>query len=253
VKRKISYKSYIYIIIFFAAIFMFSCRAKKKLVNSTEVESFNNEIIADLIGRKDFNNLQYRFNGKVNFLEEAYNINGVIRIKEDSIIWVSVRLSVGIEAARLVILKDSIKISSRLADTYISEKIDYFERMTNVKISFELMEAILTNSLLGENINDYRPIEEEENGIFIERYNSDITEKYLVPGDPFYISEMYLSDGDNNIKVVYDEFEENIYGLFPGLMDIIMKNEKENIQGKLKISNIEFNKAELKFPFKGKR
>lgn len=232
---------------------MTSCKLKKSVIKDRNTGENMNFLSAALINSKEgYKNLQYRFNAKLNFLAEDHNMNGVIRIQKDSIIWMSVRLAIGIEAARIVILKDSIKMASRLADMYISEKISYFERMTNIKMDYELIEAVLTNSLISNNEKEYVEEQGDMGKYLIKRINSNMIEKYIISEGLLSIMEMYFSDGDNNIKVNYDKFENSDYGLFPAMMDMLLKNKSDSIRGKLKISNIEFNRKELKFPFKEK-
>ncbi len=252
--RDIFYKSVAVIFVLSVALFMGSCKIKKNTVKEKSLTENRKDVSAILINSGEkYNNLQYRFNGKVNFLEEEYNLNGIIRLKRDSLIWMSVRLSVGIEAARIIILKDSIKLASKITSTYISEKISFFEQITNVKMNYSLLEAILTNSLINSDKSLYRVVSGEgDQDDVIKRINTEFMENYIVPIEFQRISEMFYSDGNNEIRVNYDEFEDSNYGLFSGMMNIIMQSEKDCIRARIKISNIEFDKKGLKFPFKEK-
>jgi hypothetical protein len=79
------------------------------------------------------------------------SFNGQIRIRKDSLIWISLTPMLGIEAVRLMISQDSVKMINRLNDTYFIGDYEYVNRFLNTNIDFDLLQAFL----LGNDLQFY--------------------------------------------------------------------------------------------------
>jgi hypothetical protein len=79
------------------------------------------------------------------------SFNGQIRIRKDSLIWISLTPMLGIEAVRLMISQDSVKMINRLNDTYFLGDYEYVNRFLNTNIDFDLLQAFL----LGNDLQFY--------------------------------------------------------------------------------------------------
>ena len=88
---------------------------------------------------------EYSNKGKKN------SFSGQIRIRRDSLIWISLTPMLGIEAVRLMISQDSVKMINRLNDTYFIGDYDYVNRFLNTNIDFDLLQAFL----LGNDLQFY--------------------------------------------------------------------------------------------------
>jgi len=88
---------------------------------------------------------EYSNKGKKN------SFSGQIRIRKDSLIWISLTPMLGIEAIRLMISQDSVKLINRLNDTYFIGDYEYVNRFLNTNIDYDLMQAIL----LGNDLQFY--------------------------------------------------------------------------------------------------
>jgi len=87
----------------------------------------------------------YENNGKEN------SFSGQIRIRKDSLIWISLTPMLGIEAVRLMISQDSVKMINRLNDTWFLGDYEYVNRFLNTNIDFDLLQAFL----LGNDLQYY--------------------------------------------------------------------------------------------------
>ena len=70
------------------------------------------------------------------------------RIEKDKRIWFSVRVALGIEAARGLVTKDEITIIDRVNKQVIKSTPDIIENTFKIKLNFEQLESILTGNLL---------------------------------------------------------------------------------------------------------
>lgn len=93
----------------------------------------------------EFENLSLKFSAEVNFGQNTESFSGLIRIKHDSIIWLSLR-SFNIEGIRVILSKDSVKFLNRLDNTYYLGDFSFLQKKFELDIDYNTIEAILTNN-----------------------------------------------------------------------------------------------------------
>jgi len=79
------------------------------------------------------------------------SFSGQIRIRKDSLIWISLTPLLGIEAVRLMISQDSVKMVNRLDNTYFLGDYEYVNRFLNANLDYDLLQAFL----LGNDLQFY--------------------------------------------------------------------------------------------------
>ena len=84
---------------------------------------------------------------QVNLKGNKQSANVAIRMRRDSIIWVSAGLA-GIEGVRAVLTRDSVRVLNRLDKTFFTGGYDYLSKLLNVPVSFAQMQAILLGDYL---------------------------------------------------------------------------------------------------------
>jgi hypothetical protein len=70
-------------------------------------------------------------------------LNGQIRIKKDSLIWISLAPALGLEMARLMITPDSIHVIDRVHHQYFAESYSFVENYLNSAVDFDMLQALL--------------------------------------------------------------------------------------------------------------
>ena len=71
-----------------------------------------------------------------------------IRIRKDSLIWVSITPALGIEVARVMITRDSIKVMNRIDRNYFIGDYKYINEGFNVELEFRTIQAILIGNAI---------------------------------------------------------------------------------------------------------
>lgn len=95
--------------------------------------------------------------------KESKSFQANIRIKRDSAVWISISPALGIEVARVLITRDSIKFINRLNGSYFKGDIHYLNQMMQVDVNFDMIQAVLTgNAYLHYSVDKY--ISDRENG-----------------------------------------------------------------------------------------
>ncbi|MEX1187715.1 MAG: DUF4292 domain-containing protein [Bacteroidia bacterium] len=100
------------------------------------------------------------FSAKVNVKAEiesqSNSVNANLRIHVDSSIWMSISPALGIEVARVLITRDSIKLLNRLNATYFSGDYDYLNKLLQIEVNFDMVQSILLgNTYLHYTVENY--------------------------------------------------------------------------------------------------
>lgn len=104
---------------------------------STVLEKMNHVTYKTFSGKAD---VAYAGGGK------EYNLDAKIAIKKDELIWVSITATLGIEAARCVITKDSVKILNKLQKTYIATSINYLQDKFGLPLNLTTLQDLLVGN-----------------------------------------------------------------------------------------------------------
>ena len=213
-----------------------------------------------------FDYLNAKFNISYQEDRKKTDLKGQLRIRKDSLIWISFSPALGIEAARLSLSDDSIKFINRLNKTYIDGEYDLIDERINTTIDYSILESmIIGNDLTQYDVNKYRA--SIDGGLYritiqerkkIRQYmkKQDIESRVLVQNiwldpDNFRIRQVdlkELNDGDNKKLVVfYDDYKLVDDQLFPGKITINISSQK-TISIDIDFSKVELNEP-LSFPF----
>ena len=228
-------------------VFFSSCKKDIVGIKSEKKESLNIEEI-------DFDYFQTRT--KVRYAEGDKQINGNahIRIKKDSLIWFSVSPSIGLEATRVMITKDTAIVINRMDKEYYIFNFKEISRYFNFEIDFDLIQSILLGNLAIP-IDDYTQVAKESNYYLVKQKSGplDIQSYVLVENKKIETVLINEEKTSNFMTLKYSEFKETGSYLFPKVCQVNLTYKAK--KGPLVTSiNLQHNKAEisdkpLKFPF----
>lgn len=77
------------------------------------------------------------------------NLKGQMRMRNDSLIWLSVTATVGVEVARMKISTDSVWVINRLDKSYLAEPLDTLSIQLGRPVSIGLAQAFLFDNTEG--------------------------------------------------------------------------------------------------------
>jgi hypothetical protein len=83
---------------------------------------------------------EYKNKGKSN------SFNGQIRIRKDSVIWLSFTPALGIEVFRIMLTQDSVKFINRMNSTFFAGDYNYVNQYLNTNIDFDILQSFLTGN-----------------------------------------------------------------------------------------------------------
>ncbi len=235
------------ILLIILAIFVTSC---KKELSGVDTKKGKSLAIAPL----DFEYLNTKSKIRFQNNDKSISLTATIRIKKDSIIWLSLSPALGIEAVRGIITKDSVKIMNRLEREYLTHDFVSLSKKFNFDINFNLIQAML----LGDMPIPYNSADqvEKQNGNFvIHQEKENLIVDNFIAANKMKAERIQLSEStsENTLTLLYDNFQSLSSLLIPYSNQIIL-NYKEGTKMQTTRIDIDHGKAEiadssLKFPF----
>jgi len=145
------------IIVVLISLFTQSCSPTRQAIRAPIREEGSEYLLSKLKERElKFDWFTAKFSAEYQNKDTKTSFSGQIRIRKDSMIWLSLTPMLGIEAIRLMISQDSVKMINRLNNTYLVGDYNFINRFLNTNIDFDLLQAFL----LGNDLQFY------ENGKF---------------------------------------------------------------------------------------
>lgn len=113
-----------------------SCASRKKTVVPTPPQSFE-WLTANM-------NIQAEGNGM-----EFNDLSGQLRMRNDSLVWLNVTATMGVEVLRAKVSNDSVWLINRLEKTYLAEPLDTVSAQLGIPLSLPLLQTLLLDNNQG--------------------------------------------------------------------------------------------------------
>ncbi len=254
------------LIIAFCFFSMLSCKTTRKIVRSPLVFK-NVQELAQLSNDHEFKfdwiNAKLTATIVTKDKNASFNIN--LRLRKDSAIWMSISPALGIEVARILILKDSIKVIDRINSKYIITNYAYLNDLLQVSVDFDMVQSLLVGnnfsylddkkfrsstidgdlyvlSTLGKRKLKKVIVEDKE-------INRGIIQDIWLDPESFKVEKMMIQDKKSNKKLVgqYKDFRDIEGHQFPFVASFDVESNK-SVQISIEYSKVTINKAQ-DFPF----
>ncbi len=222
-----------------------SCSTNK---NASSIRNLSaNHIIREVERNQfEFDNFETKFNVKVKG-DNNIGLKGQMRMQNDSIIWISLSLKVGIEVGRMMITEDSVKFINRSNRTYFSESVESFRSSGIQEFWSSGILDLLQNLLVGNDINfkeKYKATIEDNNYKLTSDKNT-----FLVTPKTFKVKRQQatVNGQQATVGIDYDNFQEVNGKLLPTKI-IVDAGDIFNLNIEIDYSEIKVGE-ELEFPF----
>lgn len=177
-----------------------------------------------------------------------------IRMRKDSLIWISVSPGFGLEAARGLITQDSLVLLNKLQKEYYAYSFSELSHKLGVKVDYNVLQAALLGDLIlpvsrrdrVERLPEKVVIRQEQDGIQLANYISNETLQLL---------QVIMQDGSgqNSLTLEYDEFRQQDDRVIPFESKIsasyTQKGRLNNTTVAFKHNKAEFSENGVSFPF----
>jgi hypothetical protein len=232
---------------------------KKDTIAHVVIDSSKNDtakFIRNTMSLLNSNRINYKtFNGKINVDYKGgdgkkYDLNVNIRMYRDSAIWISANAILGIEALRVLVTRDSIKLLNKLEKVYTARSIDYIQDVTSLPLNLHTLQELLIGNPV---FVDSTVVSVSAKGNTLSVISVSQWFKNLLTLDA--ANGMLLSSKLDDLDIArsrtadlgYDEYENKKGYLFATKRRISV-SEKTRLEIKLDFKQYELNN-EVSFPF----
>lgn len=214
----------------------------KRLINEIEQNEFA------------FEQFQAKFNAKVDAPDGNISLKGQIRMENDSLVWVSVSLPVGIEVVRILITKDSVFLVNRGEKTYLKQSIANFKQIPEPLADIGMIQSVLVGNDKSLRFCDKHKVEilNDCYNLLItnilknvpnDNENTVLSRCLVVQPETFRIKRCEIQQNfDKNMKIElnYDDFLMSENQLIPTRIELDIKGDP-NLNIIITYSNITLN------------
>ena len=110
-----------------------SCASRKKAIAPTPPQAFE-WMTANLDIQAEGNGMSFD------------NLSGQLRMRNDSIVWLSVTATMGVEVLRAKVSNDSVWVLNRMEKTYLAEPLDSLGAKVGMPLSLPLVQTLLLDN-----------------------------------------------------------------------------------------------------------
>ena len=166
----------LFVLILFSACVLSSCRSTRKIqtviantdtatvVKITDPAIDSAKVKSEIMQKVNSNHIDFNyFMGKIKLdiidqKDKTTNATAFVRMKKDSLIWVSVTGALGIEGYRVLVKPDTVMIMDKLEKTISYKSVSYLQELIKLPIDFfNLQDLLLGNPVFfPNNIVSYR-------------------------------------------------------------------------------------------------
>lgn len=110
-----------------------SCSSRKKVVQPAQPQAFE-WLTANMDIQAEENDMTYN------------DLSGQLRMRKDSIVWLNVTATMGVEVMRAKVSNDSIWVLNRLEKTYLAEPLDTVSAQLGMPLSLPWVQTLLLDN-----------------------------------------------------------------------------------------------------------
>jgi hypothetical protein len=209
------------------ALFTFSCKHKKKIQKTqTEVaisdtttgrcklDFKNSKALSKYVKENEFDfvwvmakaNVETRIDGK----EESFDIR--VNVRKDSAMLITIQYLLGIQVAKILITKDSVKMANYIQKNYFKGDFVYINDMLNADLDFNVLQAVLFGNSAEFYDDDelkLKPVTDRENCHYLLSTERKRRLRRLQSGDNELKKALQiLTLNPDNYKIIKNEFSD---------------------------------------------
>jgi len=244
-----------------------SCKSTKKTSAKKNLKEYGFDFLKEKMNsnRLSFDYLSAKLSFTYKKEQTSTSLRGQLRMREDSILWLSFSPAMGIEAARLILTQDSIKFINRLNKTYLLGEYNMLDTIINSTVDYLIIQSmILANELPYYSLDNYSvKVDDDMYLLMMEKKRkvkksikqgssptNMIIEKVWLDPERFRMRKVEMHEvgaGRKKLVVFYSDYREVEGKWFPFNIKIFVYADKD-ISIDVKYNKVHFGQK-LSFPF----
>jgi hypothetical protein len=262
-------KTIFYLLVALLSIVIVSCRSTKKIqtaiskkdtaqvvkVNDSKFDSAG--FIKNVSTHLDQNYIDFNtFSAKIKVDYrgsdgKSNDFNAFVRMKKDSVIWISINALLGIEAFRVLITPDSVKVLNKLDKIAQFRSLSYLQDVTQLPIDFHTLQDIIIGNPVYFDRNNILTVKIEEGAVSLTSIGNLFKHLITIRSSDYVVLNSKLDDqepGRSRTAILqYDDYEIKGNTHFSTKRKISVA-EKSTLEVLLDFKQYDFNEN-LNYPF----
>ena len=234
-----------------------SCTPKKELVSPTgEIarsvsRAERTRIISQVIQHQSyFETFRGRAKSRIRLNnKETHDVTIHIRVERDKAIWVSVTALMGIEAGRLLITPDSVKMINRLQGVYYAKPFDQIYGFASRELNFSSLQDLLTGRVIKQALTPDTEVSATETASILNGEGGDLS--YWVQLSDNYRPVLTLLENEQahqRLQATYANYRPFDGRPFPMEIGLSIRAGQFDIQAQMTYNSVAYDEA-LEMPF----
>ncbi len=244
---------------------LWGCTGKRQIIKEPLKEAKSTYLFEELAKNElQFDWFSAKFSIDYIYDKKLTEFRGQIRIRKDSVIWLSFSPALGIEMARLKVTNDSVFFMNRINKTYLKGDYSFINDYLQTNIDFDILQSFVigndfqfyekTKFRTSIDNQEYKLSTTERHKLkkFVKETDTDVKaffQNIWLNPETFKITHVTIKEitNDKKLDAYYSDFREYDEQLFP--FNIIFEIQAdEKVIVKVKYSRIRLNEAKS-FPF----
>ncbi|WKN41464.1 DUF4292 domain-containing protein [Tunicatimonas pelagia] len=200
---------------------------------------------------------------KIKFRGDGQNVSATanIRIRKDSVIWISITPGFGIEAARAIINRDSLSLVNRLEKEYRSYNFQELSKKYNFTINYDLLQAVLLGDM-PRSIVDSDQVKQETNYFVVRQMEGPVVINNFIDRQLMKVERVAMVEKEesgsarnrkNTLNLQYSDFKQLDEEILPFnnlvSLDYRQRGQKRRTQIDIEHKKVSIVNEALRFPF----
>jgi len=244
------------LLLLFTLVLLTSCHASKKASKKAEKKTVSAaEVMMQKVAENELDAewLSAFAKIKAKDTKKSQNFNADIRLKKDSIFWVTIYPPfIKVSVAQALITRDSIKLLDRINKKYYAKNISYLEELVNYPLDFNTLQGLILGNAI-TSFNETTVLKNDESDCCLMTKEEQLDMALHLDNQSFMIKEMCVADSSKNqsISVKMSEYKDLNDKKFAHRRVIDVKTP-DTYHAEIDFSKIKINEP-LSFPFKASR
>jgi hypothetical protein len=239
------------IAVFAAIIFLFSCTTHKVITKTVEAPPPKITEHADVIDSVHAHAFQFEyFTAKAKIVvdhgDNHTEFTANFRVKNDSAIWVSISPALGLEAARVLMTGDSVRVIDRLHHEKTSHGYDFFQKYTSLPVTLQTMQQLVEGNPVFTEGRKFVIIQNDTSLILTS--HDELLQDSLIFSNRFLPQQQILVDTSGMLYTSNGGYDIQYTPPFSLLRKIVLLRRDE-VLIEITFSRVKLNEP-VKFPFR---
>jgi hypothetical protein len=234
--------------------FLFSCKVKKSpLLLNSKVEALVGvpkiDITPIVKNQLNFTTFSTKAASNLRIDNKEYDVTLSIRIQKGEKIWISISAIAGLEIARAVITKDSIKVLDRINSEFLNKPFSYIHDFSNKQLDYLTLEALLVGNCVPFTFNQNNDINNVNGNLSLKGKLKEINYQLNFNQDNKPVFTQLSTEFEQQmLKVNTPSFEQITNQLVPTKVFLDSKSLRKQVQLTMEYSKTQMN-LPIDFPF----